>query len=171
MCGCCQAGGHYLSHRWPKYMSPYGVIMPQYIKRCLHFVFACTAIFHEWFGYKLCIGWKFIVLKQVPLDIWNKVYVLNISWLISYSIRIPSISNFRNDHIIRCNRFPLFSSLVRKDIKYICTMACTSDVWAWLIQITFWNLNAVYFYRILTWHPNLVVRLTRLYVRNCITLS
>ena len=36
MAWCRQATNHYLSHCWPRSMSPYGVIMPQWVDMCVY---------------------------------------------------------------------------------------------------------------------------------------
>ena len=35
MAWCCQATSHYLSQRWPRSLSPYGVIRPQWVNWCV----------------------------------------------------------------------------------------------------------------------------------------
>ena len=58
MAWCCQATSHYLSQCWPKAMSPYGIIRPQWVN-------------------ELALGW---CMENVIFKLILQIYIMSISW-------------------------------------------------------------------------------------------
>ena len=52
---CCQATNHYPSQCWPRSMSPYGVIMPQWVDICLYMSNTFFAVVHLWHSHSCLI--------------------------------------------------------------------------------------------------------------------
>ena len=66
MAWCRQATSHYLSQWWPRSMSPYGVIRPQWVnttkyKFCAHILQNSILWYNLW--QDICSGWQYSILN------------------------------------------------------------------------------------------------------------
>ena len=127
---CCQATSHYLSQRWPRSMSPHGVIRPQWVNVLINHV-SLDELHHRslWIG---CIPLSYIMKIQEMLKIKKKYHW----WWWSHMMNILPVLMFKKKPHANVNAVELWL-ILHQLVRSMCKIAAVlriNDDYGWDIH-------------------------------------